>query len=164
MNVLQVFDEHHAVLFRFAYRLTGSVSDAEDIVQTCFLELLQPDCSYDPARAPVRAWLIGAVRNQYLKRLRHRPSLDVSPHDGTPTPEQEILRTEIEEMVRRAVLLLPVMQREVLILAHYEQMSLAEIAEILNIDVGAVKSRLQRARAGLRETLAAYAPKVERER
>ena len=48
MDLLQIFDEHHAPLFRFAYRLTGSVADAEDIVQTCFLELLRPDCSYDP--------------------------------------------------------------------------------------------------------------------
>jgi RNA polymerase sigma-70 factor (ECF subfamily) len=56
------------------------------------------------------------------------------------------------------------MQREVLILSHYEQMQLAEIAGILDIEVGAVKSRLQRARASLRETLAAYAPNVERER
>jgi len=67
-------------------------------------------------------------------------------------------------MVRHAVLMLPETQREVLILSHYEQMSLAEIAGILQIDIGAVKSRLQRARAGLRETLAAFAPKMERER
>lgn len=47
-------------------------------------------------------------------------------------------------------------------LAHYEQMQLAEIAEILQIELGAVKSRLQRARAGLKEMLAAYAPNPER--
>jgi DNA-directed RNA polymerase specialized sigma24 family protein len=50
-----------------------------------------------------------------------------------------------------------------LILAHYEQLPLAEIAGILSIEVGAVKSRLQRARASLRDSLAAYAAKVERE-
>ena len=49
-----------------------------------------------------------------------------------------------------------------LLLAHYEQMALAEIAEILQIELGAVKSRLQRARASLRETLAAYGPSMER--
>jgi RNA polymerase sigma-70 factor (ECF subfamily) len=59
--------------------------------------------------------------------------------------------------------MLPETQREVLILAHYEQMPLAEIAAILDIDLGAVKSRLQRARASLRETLAAYAPNLEQE-
>ena len=56
---------------------------------------------------------------------------------------------------------LPEGQREVLLLAHYEQMPLAEIAEVMQLELGAVKSRLQRARAGLRETLAAYAPNLE---
>jgi len=50
----------------------------------------------------------------------------------------------------------------VLLLAHYEQLSLAEIAEITQLEITAVKSRLQRARATLRETLAAYAPRTER--
>ena len=164
MDVLQLFDEHHAPLFRFAYRLTGSVADAEDIVQACFLELLRPACSYDPERGPLRTWLFGVVRNQSLKRRRQKAALSLSWTQDTPSPEHEILRFEIEEVVRRAVLILPPLQREVLILAHYEQMPLAEIAEILDIEVGAVKSRLQRARASLRETLSAYAPNMERER
>ena len=165
MDLLQLFDEHHAPLFRFAYRLTGSIADAEDIVQACFLELLRPECCYDPVRAPLRTWLFGIVRNQSLKRLRQKAAPPYLPGiEDAPSPEHEILRLELEEVVRRAVLMLPEMQREVLILAHYEQLPLAEIAGILDIEVGAVKSRLQRARASLRETLAAYAPNVERER
>jgi RNA polymerase sigma-70 factor, ECF subfamily len=164
IDVLQAFDEHHALLFRFAYRLTGSLADAEDIVQTCFLELLRPECSYDSARAPLLSWLLGVVRNQYLKRHRQKPTPHAAEVQKTPSPEQEILRFEIEEIVRRAVLMLPEMQREVLILAHYEQLQLGEIADILDVEVGAVKSRLQRARASLRETLAAFAPNEERER
>jgi len=167
MDVLELFDEHHGSLFRFAYRLTGSAADAEDIVQTCFLELLRPGCSYDPKRAPVRTWLFGVVRNQALKRFRQKPAPDTLDTSDVPdgangsSPEQQVLRSEIEEVVRRAVLTLPEVQREVLILAHYEQMPLAEIASILDIEIGAVKSRLQRARVSLRETLAAYAPNVE---
>jgi RNA polymerase sigma-70 factor (ECF subfamily) len=65
------------------------------------------------------------------------------------------------EVVARAVMRLPEMQREVLILAHYEAMPLAEIARILNIELTAMKSRLQRARANMKETLAAYAPAAE---
>ena len=164
MDLLQLFDEHHAPLFRFAYRLTGSVADAEDIVQVCFLELLRPDCTYDPKRAPLRTWLFGVVRNQSLKRFRLKSATDLPETVNASSPEHEILRAEVEEVVRRAVLMLPETQREVLILAHYEQMPLAEIAGILDIDAGAVKSRLQRARAGLRETLSAYAPNLERKR
>jgi RNA polymerase sigma-70 factor, ECF subfamily len=163
IDVHKAFDEHHALLFRFAYRLTGSVADAEDIVQACFLELLRPGCSYDPARGPIRTWLFGVVRNQFLKRCRLRPAPGMPGTDVAPSPEQEVLRSEIEDVVRRAVLMLPDMQRNVLILAHYEQMPLAEIAAILEIEVGAVKSRLQRARANLKEALALHAPKLERE-
>ena len=164
MDVLRLFDEHHLPLFRFAYRLTGSAADAEDVVQACFLELLRPSCSYDPKRAPLRTWLFGVVRNQSLKRLRQGAPREVPASVHPPSPEHEVLRGEIQELVQKAVLMLPEMQREVLILAHYEQLPLAEIATILDIDVGAVKSRLQRARASLREMLAAYAPNVERER
>jgi RNA polymerase sigma-70 factor (ECF subfamily) len=163
MDLLQIFDEHHAPLFRFAYRLTGSVADAEDIVQTCFLQLLRPDCSYDANRAPLRTWLFGVVRNQSLKRLREKEISDKVPEaSGGPSPERDVLREEVEQVVRQAILKLPEAQREVLILAHYEQMSLNEIAGILDIELGAVKSRLQRARANLREALAAYASIVER--
>ena len=68
---LRLFDEHHLPLFRFAYRLTGSAADAEDIVQESFLGLLRAECRYDPRRTSVRSYLFGAVRNQALKRHRH---------------------------------------------------------------------------------------------
>jgi RNA polymerase sigma-70 factor (ECF subfamily) len=86
--------------------------------------------------------------------------------DAVParSPESEILRNETEDAVTRAVTELPETQREVLVLAHYEQMPLGEIAQILGLELGAAKSRLQRARASLKETLAAYAPGMERKR
>jgi len=163
LDVLRLFDEHHALLFRFAYRLTGSTADAEDIVQACFVELLKPDCSYDPKRAPIRAWLIGVARNQSRKRLQQKAGPDRANSEEVLSPEQQTFRSELEAAVRRAVLALPESQREVLILAHYEELPLSEIADIVEIDLGAVKSRLQRARGSLREMLAEYAPNAERE-
>jgi RNA polymerase sigma-70 factor (ECF subfamily) len=163
---LHLFDDHHLPLFRFAYRLTGSVADAEDIVQECFLELVRPECSYDPRRTSVRTYLFGVVRNQSLKRLRKNNLVDEGgkPAGHGRSPESEVLRTEMEDVVSRAVMQLPETQKAVLILAHYEQMPLAEIARVMAIELGAVKSRLQRARASLKETLAAYAPGAERKR
>lgn len=67
----------------------------------------------------------------------------------------------MQDIVARAVTQLPDTQREVLILAHYEQMPLAEIAQVTALGVGAVKSRLQRARASLKESLAACSPAQE---
>jgi len=157
---LELFDEHHLPLFRFAYRLTGSVADAEDVVQECFLELLRPGCSYDAQRTALRTYLFGVVRNQAVKRWRKSA---VGTGSGAEwrddgSPESQVLRLEMEDAVARAVMQLPDTQREVLILAHYEQMPLAEIGRVVGIDVGAVKSRLQRARARLKEVLAAHAP------
>ena len=144
-------------LFRFAYRLTGSLADAEDIVQESFLQLLRPECSYDPRRTPLRTYLFGVVRNQSLKRLRKDGLVTVVQHaSGDRSPENEAIRTETEGVVARAVMELPETQREILILAHYEQMPLAEIARVTGLELGAVKSRLQRARASLKETLAVY--------
>lgn len=158
---LRVVDDHQLPLFRFAWRLTGSISDAEDIVQECFLALLRPDCSFDAARTTVRTYLFGAVRNQSLKRLRRREQGVASEVMDFRTPETEAVRGEIAEAVAVAIASLPETQREVLLLAHYEQLSLVEIGKITQLEVTAVKSRLQRARATLRETLGAYAPRTE---
>jgi RNA polymerase sigma-70 factor (ECF subfamily) len=154
----RAFDEHHVALFRFAYRLTGSAADAEDIVQECFMGLLRANCGFDERRTALRTYLFGAVRNQVLKRYRTREAAAAEPERSPDlrSPERELLRAEMESTVARAVLGLPDAQREVLVLAHYEQMPLAEIAEVLGIEVGAVKSRLQRARGALREMLAEY--------
>ena len=158
---LRLFDEHYLPLFRFAWRLTRSIADAEDIVQECFLALLRPNCGFDPARTTIRTYLLGAVRSQSLKRLRRRQQGVAPEPKDHRTPETEALRGEMAEAVAGAIAELPETQREVLLLAHYEQLSLAEIAEITQLEVTAVKSRLQRARATLRETLAAYAPRPE---
>src|SRR5437016_4377567 len=100
---LKLFDDHHLPLFRFAWRLTGSMADAEDIVQECFLALLRPDCGFDPARTALRTYLFGAVRNQSLKRLRRREQ-SVAPESGDHhTPETEALRGEIVDAVGGAI-------------------------------------------------------------
>jgi len=160
---LELFDVHHAPLFRFAYRMTRSIADSEDIVQDCFLSLLRPGTGYDARRGSLRTYLFGAVRNQALRRLRASESGRQRAPEAVDhrSPESEALQAEMAGVVERAVGELPETQREVLILAHYEQLSLAEIGEVMGLDVGAVKSRLQRARAGLRETLSAYATKAE---
>jgi RNA polymerase sigma-70 factor (ECF subfamily) len=153
-------------LFRFAWRMTGSVADAEDIVQECFVEVLRPGTSYDAKRTPLRTYLFGVARNQALKRIAKRqPSSEgESPVWTGRTPEAQSLQNEIESAVAQAVSQLPEGQREVLILAHYEQMPLAEIAKVMDLEIGAVKSRLQRARGQLKESLAVHAPGPERRR
>ncbi|HVY94503.1 MAG TPA: RNA polymerase sigma factor [Bryobacteraceae bacterium] len=153
---LELFDANHLPVYRFALRLTGSAADAEDIVQECFLGLLKPGCSYDPNRAPLRTYLFGVAWKQFLKRTPRRPNAE--PLAAPPTPEYEMFHSEMRDAVARAVTQLSEPQRAVLILACYEQMPLAEIAQTLDIEIGAVKMRLQRAREQLKASLIAYAP------
>src|SRR5215469_10921487 len=106
---LRLFDDHRAALFRFAYRLTGSVSDAEDIVQECFLSLLRPGSTYDPKRTPIRTYLYGAVRNQWLKRRRRGALAAEADSDlaAETSPETDLLAGEVQDAVAQAVSQLP---------------------------------------------------------
>jgi RNA polymerase sigma factor (sigma-70 family) len=144
------FDQHKDVVYRFAWRMTGSAAAAEDITQDAFVGLLRNPDRFDPARGSLRAFLLGIARNLALKRWRaeHRfEPLD----DGAVGVEMpvDLERGEVGEIVGRAVQALGPLQREVVILAEYEGLTLAEIARAVDTDVGTVKSRLHRARANL---------------
>ncbi len=144
----RIYDEHADALYRFAYRLTGSEADAEEIVQECLAALFARPAGFVESRGALRSYLYGAVRNQALKRMRNRETPAAGQLEGVDghTPEGAAMRSQLQEAVARAVAQLPFNQREVIVLAHYQQMAASEIAELIGIEVGAVKSRLQRAR------------------
>lgn len=97
---LELFDAHHLPVYRFALRLAGSVADAEDIVQECFLGLLKPGSSYDPKRAPLRTYLFGVAWKQFLKRSARKAAVEPGP--GPPSPEHETFQAEMRNAVARA--------------------------------------------------------------
>ncbi len=142
-------------LFRFAWRLTGSVTSAEDVIQECFLALIE-GTSFDADQGSMRAYLFGITRNLALKRVHmaERESEELEDAEGAPNPLEDLLSAERSEVVARAVAALPPGQREALILFEYEELSLEEIAEVTGVETGAVKARLHRARETLRRRLA----------
>ena len=142
-------------MFRFAWRLTGSVATAEDVLQECFLALIE-GARFDVDRGSLRAYLFGIARNLALKRMRlaERESEEVQDTEGDLGPLENLLSAERSEAVARAVMALPPFQREALILFEYEDLSLEEIAAVTGIEAGAVKARLHRAREALRRQLA----------
>lgn len=159
-----LYERHRTPLFRFAYRLLGSVESAEDATHDCFLALLRDSTRFDSSRASLRTYLFAAVRNQSLKRLAMRGeevSSDDDEHiettgvERTPEPLRHVLAAEVGREVRRAIGELPALQREAILLFEYEELSLAEIAEVTLSDVGTIKSRLHRARIRLRKALEA---------
>ena len=160
---LALYERYREPIYRFAYRLLGAAALAEDVTHDCFLSLLRRPEAFDPARASLRTYLYAAVRNLALKQFR-RPRLEVTlddlnnepPAAEAQQPLRQLLAAELSEAVRRAIDRLPQLQREALILFEYEELSLAEIASVVEADVGAVKARLARARENLRRELAPY--------
>jgi RNA polymerase sigma-70 factor (ECF subfamily) len=150
----RAFDEHKDAVYRFAWRMTSSATAAEDIAQEVFLLLLRQPHRYDPIRGTLRAFLLGVARNLALKRWRDEDRWEEVGDDAfVPQPVNRD-SGDIGQAVGNAVRSLPPLQREVLILAEYEEMSLEEIARAVDAEVGTVKSRLHRARENLRRLLA----------
>jgi RNA polymerase sigma-70 factor (ECF subfamily) len=150
----QVFHSHKDVLYRYAFRMTGSRMGSEDLVQECFLKLWRKPEGFDGARGPVRAFLFGIMRNLVLKSFRdERPYQELDPESFTCAP-LDLGSMERADAVARSIKLLPPLQREAVVLAEYEEMTLEEIARATQTELAAVKSRLHRGRENLRRMLA----------
>ena len=163
----ELFEAHHAGMFRLAYRLTSAVDAAEDITQECFLRLMRSPVShntgFNSARGSLRQYLYGMVWN--LVRQRWQANGREIPWDEEavidPSPASAVLpdtlaSAQVSEVVQAALAALPVLQREAIVLFEFEELSLEEVAAIVGSDVGTVKSRLHRARERLRRSLAPY--------
>ena len=153
-DVHAAFDEHKDAVYRFAWRLSSSPAAAEDITQDVFLALLRDRGRFDPARGSLRPFLLGIARNLAHKRWREEHRWEPLDDEHFAAEPVDVQQSEIGELVGRAVRSLPPLQREVLILAEYEELSLEGIARAVDAEVGTVKSRLHRARQNLRRMLA----------
>jgi RNA polymerase sigma-70 factor (ECF subfamily) len=153
-DFIAVFSEHKDSVYRFAWRMTGSASTAEDVAQDCFVALLRTPQRYNAGRGPLRAYLIGVARNIILNRWRSESRWSPLDDDAFIAEPLDPGRFEAAELVEQAVQSLPPLQREALILAEYEEMTVAEVARAVDSEVSAVKARLHRARENLRRLLA----------
>lgn len=160
---LQLYERHRASVFRFSYRLAGSVETAEDITHDCFLSLIRKPGNFVAGRASLRTYLLSAARNLWYKQLRtlgRELALDEFADDQfvevSRQPLRRVLDDELSSKVKDAVSSLPPLQREALVLFEYEGLALSEIANLVGTDVGAIKARLHRARERLRSTLQPY--------
>jgi RNA polymerase sigma-70 factor (ECF subfamily) len=160
---LVLYERYREPIFRFAYRLLGSVEIAEDVTHDCFLSLIRKPENYRPERASLKTYLYAAARNLALKHFRSQGreiGLDEVVEEPKDSPRRGPLRRLLDEelatLVRDAVFSLPPLQREALILFEYEGLSLNEVAEIAGTDAGAIKARLYRAREGMRRMLRPY--------
>ena len=158
-----LYERYRSPIFRFAYRLLGSVEAAEDVAHDCFLGLIKEPGRFDSSRASLRTYLYAAARNQAAKRYQsfgRETALEELVEEPQSADRQgpmaQVLDNELAGEVERAIASLPPLQREALVLFEYDDLSLAEIAAVVGADSGTVKSRLFRARERLRVRLDRY--------
>jgi RNA polymerase sigma-70 factor, ECF subfamily len=170
-----LYRRHQGALYRFALHMTGRPEAAEEVVQEVFMVLIRGTQQFDASRGPLGAFLFGIARNrvhrllasdgryvampeEWAEDLPARAYADFGRHPADAT--SELVQSELQAQVRRAVLSLPEKYREVVTLCDLEEMEYERAAAILECPVGTVRSRLNRARAMLAEKLtAALAPK-----
>jgi RNA polymerase sigma-70 factor (ECF subfamily) len=148
--------EHVAVLYRVAFRLLGNAHDAEDVVQDAFRSAWTSRHLFDPARSE-RAWLLAILRRRAADRWRQSRGPESSASGVLPQPAAPAARDpfadELSATMQRALDRLPVELRETLLLVVVGGLTHQEAADVQDIPLGTVLSRVSRARTRLREYL-----------
>ncbi|HEY0062226.1 MAG TPA: RNA polymerase sigma factor [Telluria sp.] len=165
-----LYRRHQGPLFRFAVLRCGSSDSAADVVQEVFMGLLTGTLRFDPLRGALSHFLFGVARNLILRHEQPHLRAQALPEPEDDLDEAEeagctrheplarLLSDELAEQVRRAIALLPPHYRDVLILYEMHELSYLEIAQICQVDIGTVRSRLSRGRAAMSKRLAAHRP------
>ena len=169
----QLMRRYQTPLFAYLRRMLGAPSDAEDVFQETFLRVYNHRRRFR-ASAPFRPWLYRIATNLCKDRLRYRRrhpaiSLETPQHaderavgerlaDQTSSPELAARRNELALRLQAAIDDLPVKQRTVFLLARYDGMPYEEIARVLRIPLGTVKSRMNTATQYLMDRLGEFRP------
>ncbi len=155
-------------VYNFAYRLTGNYDDANDVAQDAFLRVFNAIGTFR-GDSSFSTWLFRITTNVFLderKKAKAHPQTSLDEYlelgessvarqieDPSPTPEMVLEESERALILSKAVSDLPEYQRAMVTLYHSQQKSYEEIAEIMDLPIGTVKSRLNRARLALKEKL-----------
>jgi len=152
---------HDQRVYRLAIAIVRNEADAEDIAQETYLRAFQHLAKFE-GRAKFTTWLLKIALHEALARCRDKAHFedldeiaesDVAHGDPRSGPEQTLARSEMRDLVKRAIDELPPTLRTVLMLREIEGMSTAEAAEVLEISEDNLNVRLHRAKAALRERL-----------
>ena len=158
-DLSELVETYYALLYRYAFRLSGSAVEAEDLTQQTFLtaqtkiaQLRDPQC--------VKSWLFTIVRNTFLKNIRSPGTVSTLSLESVVEPAEEfvvevsLIHQELQTILNE----LPEEFRNPLILYYFEEFSYKQIAEQMEIPIGTVMSRLARAKKHLRHRLTTVQP------
>ena len=162
----ELVHEHSRRVYRWAYRLTGDPHDAEDLTQDVFVRVFRSLSTYTPGS--FEGWLHRITTNLFLDGVRRRSRQRTVPlheHDAVDLvgdrgadPAQRLVEAALDPDVQAALDDLPDDFRRVVLLADVEGLSYEEIADVVGIKMGTVRSRLHRGRRQMRDSLAHRRP------
>lgn len=167
-DAFERFVEHfRSKVFHYSWLICGSPEDAEEVAQETLLKVFD---NFDQLREPerVRAWVFRIAKNVCLMHRRrsvfapsHELSIEDLPAsaevaDSIDLPEGELLRSELRAIIDRVIAELPPTYRAVVLLRDIEELSTEETAQVLDLSIDVVKTRLHRGRAAMRQKLDCY--------
>ena len=161
----QLVLQYQGLAYNVAYRILGDRDAASDATQDSFIKAYKAISGF--RGGAFKSWLLRIVTNScydVLRRQQRRPTeplddLMIEPdhssllEDDQESPDEYVLRHELSQTIQASIRLLPAEQRATLVLSDIQGLSYQEVADVMDVSVGTVKSRLSRARARLRDIL-----------
>lgn len=170
---------HSKRIYNLCYRFTGSATDSEDLTQEVFIKLYRTMGSYEPEKGAFTTWITTMTRNllvDHYRRTREErltDSIDAAPaadedaptlaeklEDTKPSPQAAVATKETQTMVQKALEKISPDLRQAVILRDLQDMDYKEIAKVLNVPEGTVKSRINRGRAELARLISRMTPQA----
>lgn len=154
----ELYDRYSGLLYSLVVRVTGSATDAEDVLQEVWVQVWKKAPSYDATRGNTAAWLVTIARSRAIDRVRSRGSRlraetvsGAEPMPMVPDASAAAVRSQLQETVGGALAQLDAKHRQVLELAFFEGLSHSEIAARIAAPLGTVKSWTRQALQRLRD-------------
>lgn len=159
-----LYDRYSKLLYSIIMAILKNQEEAQDLLQEVFVQIWQKAPSFDVNRGNVYSWIVSMTRNRAIDRLRSKGfrerkqeyydyDIDLIEANCFPTPLDAVLITEREALVRDAFEKISPDQQKVIHLAYFEGNSQSEIAELLQIPLGTVKTRTRQAMITLHQLL-----------
>ena len=168
----EIVQQYHRRIYNICYRFSGSPDDAADLTQEVFIKMYRTLSTFDTTRASFMTWVTTVTRNLLVDHFRKgkydrvTDSLDATPgnqdegltlaeqlEDQSPSPETRVRSQEVQKLVHEALKRLSPELREAVILRDLQDLDYKDIAKVLNVPEGTVKSRINRGRTELARLL-----------
>jgi RNA polymerase sigma-70 factor (ECF subfamily) len=168
----EIVQQYNRRIYNICYRFSGSADDAADLTQEVFIKMYRTRCTFDTTRASFMTWVTTVTRNLLVDHFRKgkydrvTDSLDATPgnqedgmtlaeqlEDKSASPETKVRGQETQKLVHEALRRLSPELREAVILRDLQDLDYKDIAKVLNVPEGTVKSRINRGRTELARLL-----------